>query len=428
MPVLNKFNTYKKYYSIFIFLLIFSIYLLSPLAITTDSRFAIATSYSLIKEGNTDLDEYYNINQNHYAIEKINGHIYTMYPIGTHLLATPFVFLFSKMFPNFKNNLSYNIPFATRMELLIASFITALTAIFIYKITYILSQSNKMSITSVFIFALATPAWSTASRVLWQHGPSMLMLAISLYLIILAKNNPKMIQFVSLPLFFSFFIRPTNFISVGLFSIYILIFYKKYFLKYIAWGMLIVIPITIWHLSLYHAILPNYFIRPCQTCKITPDSNLSLLSGLAGTLISPNRGLFIFSPVLLFSIYGAYLIIKKKLEPNRLPYFIVAIIILHWILISTFREWWGGFAFGPRYFTDVMPYFVYLLLPATKKINQLKNSRQMIYLASFCFTLLVSVAIHYNGSFNIETWQWNFYDASVFHQRVWNYSDLQFLR
>ncbi|MBU3928814.1 MAG: hypothetical protein KKB74_13495, partial [Bacteroidetes bacterium] len=121
--------------------------------------------------------------------------------------------------------------------------------------------------------------------------------SITLYLLLLAKQKPGLIKFASLPLFFSFFIRPTNFISVGILSIYVLVFYRRYFLKYIMWGMLIVIPITIWHLSVYNTILPNYFIHPCQSCRIIPDSGLSLLSGLAGTLISPNRGILIFSPI-----------------------------------------------------------------------------------------------------------------------------------
>lgn len=50
--------------------------------------------------------------------------------------------------------------------------------------------NTRYSLLTVFIFAFCTSAWSTGSRALWQHGPSMLMLSAALYLILSAREKP----------------------------------------------------------------------------------------------------------------------------------------------------------------------------------------------------------------------------------------------
>jgi hypothetical protein len=51
-------------------------------------------------------------------------------------------------------------------------------------------------------------------RALWQHGPSMLMLTLALWLIVVAHERPWVVQFASLPLAFSYVVRPTNVVSI----------------------------------------------------------------------------------------------------------------------------------------------------------------------------------------------------------------------
>ena len=58
-----------------------------------DSLWSIPTARSLLREGNTDLDEYAALldANRFYAIESIGGRHYSLYPIGPSLVALPVV-------------------------------------------------------------------------------------------------------------------------------------------------------------------------------------------------------------------------------------------------------------------------------------------------------------------------------------------------
>lgn len=483
---------------ILIFIAVFTTYLKSSVINAGgDTRWSIPVAMSIIKEGNTNIDEY----PFSYGIS-IDGHIYSYFPIGVSLIAVPLVFIIDEVSERiFSFNLSEYIKYKApgRIELFIASLITALTAVFIYLIAHSCLGNKKYSLLLAFIFAFCTSAWSTASRALWQHGPSMLMLTTSLYLILLAKSRPWLIQFVSLPLAFSYVIRPTNSIPILLLTVYILIQYEKYFIRYLLWAMVIAVPFFLYNFSVYHYFLSPFYLpqRIGQT--------VNFWEALAGNLISPSRGLFIFSPILLFSIYGVILRIKNKhlrriiddktekenslvligslfiligilcnewtltalfsqdgviafsnrkliwffdlfliitgvffirkksfdIKFDKLDYFLLGIIILHWLAISSHKTWWGGSSFGPRYFSDIIPYFIYFLIPVVERIPKLKGIKKII-LASilFCF-ITISFFIHYRGATSWDTFVlWHSKPVSVIEkpERLWDWHDLQFLR
>jgi len=417
-----------------LFLIVFIIYFFGcKISSSFDSRWSIHTTMSIIKEGNTNLDEYKNIieKEEYYGIEFIDNHIYTVYPIGTSFLAIPYVFLMDNFF---KRSLAIDLEqFISDMsprglEILIASNFVALSTVFIYLIGNLLLNDRNYSLLLAFIFAFCTSAWSTASRALWQHGPSALLLSVSLYMLLLAKFKPKhaswIIPFVSIPLAFSYIVRPTNSLSILLFTIFILIRYRKHFLSYCLWSMVVIIPFVLFNLTTYHSFLPLYYYAPHQI-----HISLRMVEALAGTLFSPSRGLFIFTPVLLFSVYGIILKIRHK-QMDIIDYFILTMIIVHWVLSSSHPHWWGGHSYGPRYFTDILPYFMYFLISGVAKIPKLTGSRKI----SFVFVLFCSVAIsffiHFRGATNWDVHYWNSEPINVDTKpsRVWDWHDIQFLR
>lgn len=390
-----------------------------------DSRWVIYTASSIIKYGDTNLDEYKEIIPNNdYRIENINGHLYSIFPIGVSVITIPFVFIIDKS-GLFYFNLE---EFQTQgfsplyLELFIASLFIALTAVFIFLIACLFLKRNY-SLLVTFIFAFCTSAWSTASRGLWQHGPSMLMLTITLYLILLAKNKPWLVQFASIPLAFSYVIRPTNSLSIFLLTIFVLFQYRQYFFRYSLWAMTIVIPFLLFNLSIYHSFLSPYYMPQ----KI--GSNPHFFEALAGNLISPARGLFIFSPTLLFSIYGIILKIQNA-SIQKLDYCLFSSLFLHWIVISSFPHWWAGWSFGPRFFSDMIPYFIYFLIPAVVYLSKLQGIKNAVFLSIFLGFIGISFFIHYRGATNWDVYAWNAEPVDIDRKptRLWDWEDIQFLR
>ena len=384
---------------------------------------------SIIKEGNTDLDEYKDLIARTFeetpTTETIDGHIYNLYPIGSSILALPFVYAidqFAGRVLSFDLNEHVKQVVPEGIELFIACFVIALTAVIVYRIAR-LSLDRPRSLALVFIFAFCTSAWSTASRALWQHGPSMLMLAIALYIILLAKDRPALIQFASAPLAFSYEIRPTNSISIALLTAFVFVQYRRYFGRYLLWAMPIAVPLVVFNLSLYHSVLPSYY-------RWYKDFSVSIFpEALVGHLISPSRGLFIFSPVFLLSIWGVVSKFKQK-RLERLDHFLIGIAVVHWMAVSIWPVWWGGASFGPRILSDMIPYLTYWLIPTAAAISHLGGWKKIGLVAASLCLVGMSFFVHYRGANVKDVIEWNAWPINVDWrpQRVWDMRDVQFLR
>ncbi|MHB1326126.1 MAG: hypothetical protein ACYC0L_07990 [Thermoleophilia bacterium] len=391
---------------------------------------------SIAKDGDTDLDEYETLiaKYNQYAVQNINGHTYYYFPIGSSVLAVPFVISIDKssdriFHTDLNSYLSQNLPqdqFEHRLamiQMFIASFYVALTAVFVYLMGELFFKSKLHSLLFALIFSFCTPAWSVASLELNQHGPSMLMLIIALYLILLSKKKPGLIQFASIPLAFSYVIRPTNSLSILLLTVFVFIQYRKYFVSYILWSLFIAVPFLIYNLKIYGSLLSPYY-SPQRI-----GSSPTFLEALAGNLVSPGRGLFIYSPILLLSILGIFIKVRKG-QLEKLDGFLISIIILHWITISSFPHWWGGSSFGPRFFTDMMPYFIYFLIPVIARLAQLQGVKKGVLAVGFLSLFLISFFIHHQGatSFAVRSWVGDPVNVDQASYRLWDWHDLSFLR
>jgi hypothetical protein len=356
-----------------------------------------------------------------YAIQTIQGHKYSLYPIGTPVLAVPFVFVYNLINPDFFALIGNIHP---KAQEIIASLIVALTALLIYLIARF-TLNVKQSLFVVFIFAFCTSAWSTASRALWQHGPSMLFLSLTLYLILLSRNKPWLIQFVSLPLAYAFIIRPSNAIAIVFISLFVLLYYRKYFVKYMLWSLVIAIPFFLTNYITFSALLPPYYHS--YGVFLIPS-----IDRLLGPLISPSRGLFIYTPIFLFSFYGFYLKLQEfrtNYPESILDILLAGIIFAHFLLIAIWFIWWGGYSIGARMFSDMIPFQIYFLIPVIPLLASRSKLITPLRLA-FAACLLVSLAIQYMGVATEAMWAWNYIPTRVEYDqaRLWDWSDPPFLR
>lgn len=418
----NKSKKFTIILLLLIFVIMFQVYFKSPMVGCADTVWTVPASLSLIHEGNLNLDEY--AQYRGYYIENVNNHYLPIFPIGVPILAAPFIYATELVFPIIGYSIDQQIGsgFPFFIERLVASIFVALSGVFIFLITR-LFVSLGWSLTSVFIYAFCTSAWSMASRALWQHGPSMLMLSIALYLILLSKDNPKVIQYSALPLAFSYVIRPTNSISYAILTMLVFLSFRKYFIRYLLWSAVIFVPFVLYNVNIYGALLSPYYMPERLGYGAT------FLEALAGNLISPARGLFIFSPIFLASVVGIGLRITKR-EMKKIDYFLILIIFFHWISISSFPHWWGGFSYGPRFFSDMIPFLIYFMLPTFESISSLKTPPKVALICLLAVFISISAMIHYQGATDFATSDWNGNPESVDEhpERIWNWLDPSFLR
>ncbi len=423
-----------------VFLAVFISYFACPIVTSLDSKWTVHVAMSILREGNIDLDEYGELldQDRYYAIEEINGHKYCVFPAAVSLLAAPFVYVIDRgmdilfeSVPGMSDSAAarrkrslghlYVVLGHKTVELVIASFMTAAAAALMYLVAS-LHVSRKYALVMVFVFAFCTSTWSVASRALWQHGPSILMLCLALYLIHLAEKKPFLVQFASLPLAYAFLVRPLNSISFAVLSVYVLWQHRRFFLAYIFWAFPVFVPFVLYSLSVYQSTLPPYFMP--GRLGFHPH----LIEALAGNLISPARGLFVFTPVLLFSIFGAVRLLSSG-RAKGLGIAVMVVVFLHWITISAFPHWWAGHSYGPRYFSDMAPFFIYLMIPAVSAVSGSSGPwRKALLCAAFVVLAGVSFFIHFRGAVSVDVHRWNHRPVDVNRDRIWDWSDPPFMR
>jgi hypothetical protein len=147
------------------------------------------------------------------------------------------------------------------------------------------------------------------------------------------------------------------------------------------------------------------------------------ISGLAGLLVSPNRGLLIFSPIVVVALAGIPAALGRG---RRSPVFwCAAAALCQYLFYGSYTVWWGGHTYGPRYVLDVLPLLVPVAAPFVATIAMTPVKRGVAAAA-----LAWSVVVAATGAFNYPNERWNVEPTDVdrSHERLWDWSDLQIVR
>ena len=404
-------------------------YVLCPVATSTDSRWTLYLAMSLLREKDVDLDEYAHLMEDgDFRVVYHDGHIYSYFPVAAPLLVVPYVWVVDRVFPwRFPTDLAgyllVHFPDSrvSRLEQIAAAIVAACAAGIVYLVVSSRLDTRR-ALLLTFVFAFGTSMFSTASRALWQHGLSVLCLSAALWILLRPEHSGSRLLMAGALLGISFVVRPTNSISIFILTIYVLLNRRDRLVPYSA-GLLIPIALLIlYSLRVYGDPLPAYY----QPQRL--GTNTEFLSAALGNLVSPNRGLFVSSPILILAVAGAYSQFRNgQMSLGHPAPFLAAILVGHWIAISTFDNWYGGWSLGPRLFTDVLPYFIYFLIPVLQaaRLSSLGQLR-----AAFGALLMLSSLVHFRYATSIYPFLWNAKPVAIADapERVWDVLDLQVLR
>ena len=387
-----------------------------------DSRWSIHTADSILHGHAGDLSAYMPVlkKNNFYFIDYENGKPYNGYPIGVSLLATPFVAVIELFKPSFTSLLTEEVP--DNVEKVLASIFGAVAGVLFFWL--ILNQFKRwvVALAATFIFSLCTSMWSLATRALWQHGPLVMMLVIAMLLLQRARYNQSLVQYVSLPLASAYIIRPIAAVPIVIISAFVLLYHRTFFLRYLGWAALLAIPWCFYNFEIYGRILSPYYLLLFQQEGASPSPGMAL----AGLLISPGRGLFVYSPVLLFAFAGFVVAVRDR-EQRALHVAYAGTIVSMLAVIMLFPVWWAGHSFGPRFMTDLLPFFAYFTAFA---LDLGPSSARKAMLAAMAILAVISFDIHMRGATRYGPWYWNVYPEDVDRNpsRAWDWSDPPFLR
>jgi hypothetical protein len=143
-------------------------------------------------------------------------------------------------------------------------------------------------------------------------------------------------------------------------------------------------------------------------------------SGMAGLLISPARGLLVFTPFLVFVPVG--LIQRLRTPGSRGLAIALSFAVGAQFLLYSQADWRGGVSWGPRWLTDPLPILVWMIAPAPLVLRS--HARRLLILA-----MAASVVVQTIGAF----WYTKASDERIFAgdhasmRGAWNPRSLPFL-
>ena len=263
---------------------------------------------------------------------------------------------------------------------------------------------RKVALVTTAVFAFGTLTWCVSSQQLWLHGLSELLLITGLLVVLRNESRNSWDSFVYLGVISGLFFmnRPSDIPLLIPFCLYVLI-NRKYISHFVLSAVLAAFPFVFYNLYTFGNPLGFYekyiMIGFPVITEAAPIWTLQSLSGFAGQWISPNRGLLVFCPVLVFAFYGMWVLWKEK-KNQFLLWFIPAIVLLT-AVYSLFRWWEGGGSSGPRYLTAALPI---LTIYVGYSVREIWNNHKVMVI--FLLLLVISVFIEAVSAFGFSYSTW----------------------
>lgn len=387
-------NLLKKYDYLFVLMGIFFVYItyIIPLY-TNDTIPSQLLPYYILHDHTIYLDSATAYIQDYaYSYRFVNvgnDHFASLFPIVTPVLITPFYAI---------PILILNIPMTDNTLLLMgklsASIISALAGMFVY-LTCRSLTTRKIALLSVVIFAFATSTWSISSQTLYAHGMVELLLGIMLYLVVRNENFFSIWNISGLGICSGLFIfnRPSDSFLIIPFVLYVLWNYRQQLPFFIISGVISGAPFFLYNMVLFHNPLGGY-------SQVAPRMvvGISTVANYIGMLIAPNKGLLIFSPVLVLSLFGFWSIInmREKSLYRVLKWSVIAI-ALNILVYALFDDWIGGFVYGPRYLTGILPFLTMgVCLFLDKFLKYPGNNLKKLGILAL---IIISIIVQFIGAF-----------------------------
>jgi hypothetical protein len=363
-------------------------------------------------------------------VEAPNGHLASVFPIGTAIVTLP-VYGALEIARRAAGDAP---PIASPAfepqrrgdERLAAAIVAALAAALCFLCAREIAGLGAALVTTA-VYAVATPLWSTASQALWQHGPVNAVVLAMTYALFRAGRASEpaagagWVAAAGLCAGLLPVIRPTAVLFSLAAAIFVFTALRARGWWFVAAALAGVAPGVAWNAGFFHSVFGGYDAN-ARAYAFAP---LPALAALGALLVSPSRGLFVFSPVLLFAAAGAVRAWRSPGRNARLVVLLALASVALAVQYAFFRYWWAGYAYGPRFLTDVAAPAALALAYAVPKT--LRSPVAAAFATAFAFSAAVQFAGTASGAAGSD---WNAVPVSIDRapERVWAVADNQIER
>ncbi|HYG62498.1 MAG TPA: hypothetical protein VEL74_07940 [Thermoanaerobaculia bacterium] len=302
----------------------------------------------------------------HWMVPQADGRIVSLYPVTLPVLISP-LYLPAVAYLRLEGWTERRLDHVARiMEKLAASFVAALSAALLY-----LLLRRRVTVPTALLltiaYAFGTTTWVISSQALWQHGMAELLLVGALLCLTAPCTTPRALA-AGLLCGLVAANRPPDLILAAALGAYGLFWAGRRAPRLAALIGAAALPMVL--ALAYNLAVADHFAGGYGRVGKATFFEHDLLSGLAGLLFSPTRGLFVFSPFLLFLVLAWRYRPRGPLDRDERGLTLaISIGVVLQLLLYAKTDWRTGISWGPRYLTDLLPLLVWLLAPVVAALR-----------------------------------------------------------
>lgn len=307
-----------------------------------DTRATERVAASLVQEGDFDLDESPEV-EPPFAIH-VGEHSVSIYPVLAAVMATP-------VFAACRTVFALDETGSALAGKLAAALFGSVAAGVLFLAMAVRGRGSAAF--CAFVFALGTSLCST-SQALWQHPAAVMFLCLALLGIVLADHDEVWAGRAGLPLGLMVAARHADVAIGAVLALAVALRWRRRLPYLVLWGLPGAVFVALYNWAYFGSALRWGFSGSLP--RFSEPWGL----GHLGLLVSPAKGLLVFTPVALLAATGLVRAYRKG--ERWLAGSLGAAALGHWLLMGRWKEWHGGECWGPRLLTDLLP-LLFLFLP-----------------------------------------------------------------
>lgn len=370
--------------------------------------------FSLLREGNFDLDEFAWLQpepggRRYFLLRDAAGHWRSKYPVATPLLAAPLAWPFLRWAEaRGLDDRDARFRLLTAVFERLAAALLGAVSVALVLLAAREIASLRWAIAAAVVYAFGTGTW-VYSQALWQHPLAEVGVAAAAVCLLRPPSRRRALL-AGAAAALALAARPPAFIPAAIFGVFMWRERRAdvwHFLGTFTTGTALLIAYNVSTLAFPTGGYHGGGLGP-------PDP-----ARLLGLLVSPSRGLFVYCPLALLAL-GA---LSRRTRPTALRWFALAL-PAYALFFAGSRLWWGGYSYGPRLFTDVMPLVALCALPLAQRLWRHHAGRGLLIAGAAWGIGVQAVGVYCDDN------DWNNVPLSVDRQtsRLWSWSDAQIPR
>lgn len=387
-------------------------------AFTADSMFYIPTSLSLLERGDLDVDEFGGRDSaarfaGEYRVRQgVGGHFFNHYAVGTSLVSLPVAALGNWLYDTVPDSLERS----RSISFVAARFLSAGTVALMFLVLLSLGTGTGWALAGAAVFGLATPHVPVHAG-LWSHTATAFLSAMTLWLY--CRKEGRSAAWAAVPLCVGFMCRPTMAVPGLILAVGLLVRDRRRFLGFAGLSALLGAGFVTLCLVMWDRILPPYYVGHAGLQKNGPAAFL-------GVLVSPGRGLLVYCPLMVMSIWGGVLAWRRGVAGMGIYRMCGLVVVGQWFLASRNLQWWGGHSYGPRTMAEAMVFAVPLLIPVLRRLLEESRAgvrRGWAVFAAVAVAWGIFVGARGLASRNVYLWDLK-PDVDLHPERVWDWRQM----